>query len=121
MSEPRRHIVIPDCQVRPGVPIDHMDWAGRAIVEYKPDVVVIIGDFWDLPSLSMHDAPGSREAEGRNVRSDIDAGNEAFERLVAPMRKEMARLVSNKKKAWNPECHVVWGNHEDRLTRAISR
>jgi hypothetical protein len=117
----RRHLIIPDVQVKPGVDTTHLDWAAQAIIDYEPDVIVVIGDFWDLPSLSMHDAPGSKEAEGRNVKCDIDAGNEAFERLVRPMRAEMDRLIKNKKKQWNPECHFFFGNHEDRLTRAIFR
>lgn len=90
-------------------------------MEYKPDVIVVIGDWWDLPSLSTHDAPGSKEAEGRNVLSDIEAGNKGFELLVGPMRREMARIASNRKRKWQPECHFTLGNHEDRLTRAISR
>src|SRR4051812_29162536 len=42
----RMHLVIPDCQVKPGVRTDHMDWIGNFIVEKKPDVIVNIGDFW---------------------------------------------------------------------------
>ena len=117
----RRWLIIPDTQVRPGVDTKHIDWAAQAIVEYRPDVIIHIGDHWDLPSLSTHDAPGSKEAEGRRVKDDIDAGNEAFERLVAPMNAERLRLVSNHRKQWNPECHFFFGNHENRLTRAIFR
>jgi hypothetical protein len=112
----KRHLLIPDTQVRGGVDTKHIDWAAQAIVEYRPDVVVMIGDWWDLPSLSTHDAPGSKEAEGRRVSDDIDAGNEAFSRLVKPMNKYRKR---NRK--WNPQCHFLMGNHEHRLTRAIFR
>ena len=117
----RRHLVIPDAQIRAGTDLTHIDWAARAIVEYKPDVIVVMGDWWDLPSLSMHDAPGSKEAEGRRVKPDIDAGNEGFQRLIAPMKAEIARLIRNKEKQWHPECHFLFGNHEDRLSRAIFR
>lgn len=117
----RRHLIIPDTQIRPGVCTKHIDWAAEAILEYRPDVIIVMGDWWDLASLSTHDAPGSKEAEGRRVKPDIDAGNEAFERLVAPMNRERSRLVTNKKKQWNPECHFLFGNHEDRLSRAIFR
>lgn len=117
----RRHAIIPDGQLKPGDDLTHIKWAAEALVDYKPDVVVVIGDWWDLPSLSMHDAPGSKEAEGRNVMSDIEVGNEGFELLIGPMRKEQARLIKNHDKRWEPECHFLFGNHEDRLTRAISR
>lgn len=116
MDKPRRHIIIPDAQVRPGVDTTHVDWAAQAIVEYKPDVVIVMGDWWDMPSLSTHDSPGSKEAEGRRVKTDLDVGNEAFTRLIAPMQAAMKR-----DKKWKPECHFLFGNHEDRLTRAIFR
>lgn len=112
----KRHLLIPDTQVRSGVDTKHIDWAARAIVEYRPDVIVVIGDWFDLPSLSTHDAPGSKEAEGKRVAPDIDAGNEAFSRLVKPMNRYRKR---NSK--WNPQCHFLMGNHEHRLTRAIFR
>lgn len=112
---------MPDGQHRPGNDLTHVKWAAEAIVEYKPDVIVVIGDWWDLNSLSTHDAPGSKEAEGRRVKPDIDIGNEAFEILIAPMHKEQCRLLRNKRKPWKPECHFLMGNHEDRLTRAIFR
>ena len=117
----RRWLVIPDCQVKPGVDTTHITWAARAILEYRPDVIICIGDFWDLPSLSTHDAPGSKEAEGRRVLTDIEAGNNAFEDLVTPLQMEQLRLHAGKRKVYQPECHFLFGNHEDRLTRAIFR
>ena len=117
---PRRHLIIPDTQIRPGVDTSHIDWAAQAIVEYLPDVIVCLGDWYDLNSLSTHDAPGSKKAEGRRVKDDIDVGNEAFERLVAPMNREIARRKRRKIKAWNPECHFLFGNHCNRLSRAIN-
>jgi hypothetical protein len=96
-----------------------MDWAGQAIVEYMPDVVTVVGDFWDLPSLSGHEKPGSIHTEGQRIASDIEAGNAAFERLIAPMQAEIARRIRRKIKRWEPECHFLFGNHEDRLSRLI--
>ena len=115
----RRHLVIPDTQLKPGDDLLHIRWAGEAIVDYLPDVIVVMGDWWDMPSLSMHEGPGSKEAEGRNVKSDIDIGNEAFELLVQAMRKEFARRKSRRLAKWEPECHFLFGNHEARITRAI--
>lgn len=116
MNASKRIVIIPDTQIKPGVDTTHINWAAKAIVHYQPDYIIVIGDWWDLPSLSTHDAPGSKEAEGRRVKADIDVGNEAFERFVAPMNAER-----KKNKKWNPECHFLFGNHEDRLTRAIFR
>lgn len=80
-----------------------------------------MGDWWDMPSLSMHDLPGSKEAEGRNVLSDIEAGNAAFERLIAPMQRRQAMQVRDKQKLYRPRCEFLWGNHEDRISRTIAR
>lgn len=116
-----RHVIIPDTQIKPGVGTTHITWAVRACIDYRPDVIVILGDWWDLPSLSMHDLPGSKEANGRNVQCDIDAGNDAFALFAEPLQKERERLVIGKRARWNPRCEFLFGNHEHRMTRAISR
>ena len=115
----RRHLIIPDAQCRPGVPTDHIGWAAQALVDYRPDVIVVIGDWWDMPSLSRHESPGSLYMEGQRVVADIGVGNEQFARLVAPMNARCAQLKRNREKHWNPECHFLLGNHEDRITRAV--
>jgi hypothetical protein len=116
-----RHLIIPDTQIRPGCDTTHLDWAARAAIDYKPDVIAVMGDWWDLPSLSTHDAPGSKEAEGRRVMPDIDAGNEAFARFAGLIQREIDRIASNHKRRWLPRREFFFGNHENRLTRAIFR
>lgn len=115
----RRHLVIPDTQIRPGCDTRHIDWAAKAILDYLPDVIVVLGDWWDMHSLSTHDAAGSEDMEGANYMADIEAGCEAFARLVEPMRKEQARRIKGHLPRWNPECHFLTGNHENRISRAI--
>jgi hypothetical protein len=105
---PKRHFLIPDTQVKPGVPLVHFDWIGQAIKDYKPDVVVHLGDHWDFPSLSSWSAPGSLDMEGRRYEDDLQAGNEALRRLHKAMGKFAGRKV------------LLRGNHEDRLTRALN-
>lgn len=121
ISSARRHLIIPDAQIGPGVPTEHIEWAAQAIVRYQPDVLVVIGDWWDMPTLSSYEKPGSKFMEGRRIQDDVDVGNEAFRRLVAPMEAEQARRVAGKRKYWNPEKHFFFGNHEDRITRALSQ
>ncbi len=115
----RKHLIIPDTQVRPGVPTDHIDWVAEAIVEYLPDAIIHIGDHWDFPSLNQHDKPGAKILEGARYQNDLDAGNEAFARLVAPMRKEIARRIKNHDPRWNPTTDFCEGNHENRADRAV--
>lgn len=119
LSPNRRHLIIPDAQIKPGVDTRHIDWAAQAIVDYRPDVIVVIGDWWDMPSLNGHVSPGSMEKEGARYVHDLEAGNEAFKRLVAPMYAEIERVRQNKKKHWNPVTKFLFGNHEDRITRAV--
>lgn len=121
MTEPKRHFLIPDTQVRPGVPLDHLAWVAQALLDYRPDTIVHIGDHWDMPSMSMHDAPGSLIMEGARYDDDIKVGNDAFETLCKPMELEQARLARNKKKVWSPRKVFCFGNHEGRVTRAISK
>ena len=34
-----KHLIIPDTQVKPGTPINHLGWAGQYAVDKKPDDV----------------------------------------------------------------------------------
>lgn len=115
----RRHLVIPDPQISSIVPTNHIDWAAQAVVEYKPDVVIVLGDWWDMSALSSYEKPGSKQTEGQRIKLDIEAGNEAFRRFVAPMTAERARLIRNKERQWNPELHFLMGNHEARIDRLV--
>ena len=47
-----KHFILPDCQVKPGVDTNYLEHIGKYLVEKKPDVIVCIGDFADMPSLS---------------------------------------------------------------------
>lgn len=116
----RRHMVIADTQIRPGVPTKHMEWAGRWAAEHRPDVIVHIGDHWDFPSLSAHDAPGSMKMEGARYDADVDSGNDAFRLLAAPIQAEIDRRITKHRKRWTPERHFLFGNHENRINRAMN-
>lgn len=109
----KRHFIIPDTQVRPGVPLDHLDWAAKAVIDYEPTSLHIMGDWHDMPSLSSYDKPGSKRMEGARYRADIDAGNDAHQRFISPIRKHRSLWRRMEKKKYT-------GNHEDRISRAIS-
>lgn len=117
----RRHFIIPDTQVRKGAPTEHISWAAQAAIDYKPDVIVHLGDHWDMPSISAWDAPGSKRMEGARYEDDIQSGNDAFRLLAGPIAAEIQRLKRRKQKQWNPELHFLLGNHENRVERAISK
>lgn len=109
-------MVIPDVQVKPGVPTEHLSAAGEWAAEKRPDVIVCIGDFADMPSLSFYDK-GKASFEGRRYTEDIKATKDAMELLMAPIRREIAR---RKYKQWNPRLILTIGNHEERIDRVTN-
>jgi hypothetical protein len=102
--------VIPDTQVRRGVPIEHIKWAGMYFARKQPDVLMCLSDWWDMPSLNRHDAIGSMNRWNRSYRDDVDAGIEARE----VFENELAKAPGYK-----PKKEEVEGNHEDRIDQAI--
>ena len=113
-----KHLVIPDTKVKPNSPTDHLRWAGLYAAEKKPDVIVHIGDHFDMPSLSSWDV-GKKSFEGRRYKDDIEAGIHAMEVFLQPIRDEQQRLKVNKHKQWRPRMVYTLGNHENRIERAI--
>lgn len=108
-SGPRRHFIIPDVQAKPGVPLEHLEWAGKYIAEHRPDVIVCIGDFADLESLSHYDK-GKKSFEGRRYKSDLAAAHEAMELLMVP-------IIACED--YHPRLVLTLGNHENRINRAV--
>jgi hypothetical protein len=105
----RMHMVIPDTQVKPGVSTDHLEWAGNYASEKLPDVIVMIGDWWDMPSLSSYDK-GKMSFEGRRYVDDIKSGRRAMERFLEPLSKV---------KDYKPRLVFTLGNHEHRIVRYV--
>ena len=113
-----RHLVIPDTQVKPDNEWTHMIWAARYAVATKPDVIVHLGDHWDMPSLSSYDV-GKKSFEGRRYSLDVKAGNEAMQAFMDVIKAEQARLRKHKKRMWKPRLVFTIGNHEHRIDRAV--
>lgn len=115
-----RILVIPDTQVREGVPLEHLSWAGEAICEYRPDVVVHLGDHADMPSLSSHDVKGSKYFEGLRYKTDIQVAKDAMKLLLKPLRDLQSKQKKNKDKVYKPRMVLTLGNHENRIDRAVN-
>lgn len=110
----RKHLVIPDTQVKPGVATHHLEWIGNYCAEKHPDVIVQIGDFADMKALSSWDK-GKKSAENARYAADIEAARDALGRLTRPIRAEMKRQRGR----WKPRLVLTLGNHEDRITRFV--
>lgn len=77
--QPETILVIPDTQVKPGVPINHLGAAGKLAKEEGCDGAVHLGDHWDLPSFSSYESSLEKGVAKRSRKADIDAGNKALE------------------------------------------
>jgi hypothetical protein len=119
-NKPRRHLVIPDQQCKPGVASEQIDWIAQYAVEKRPDVIVIIGDWADMPSLSSYDV-GMKSFEGRTYRDDILAANDALQRFMGPIDKEVKRRREFHRTRWEPRIICTLGNHENRINVAIEK
>lgn len=110
------HLIIPDTQMKEGVPDDHLHWIGQYIVDRKPDVVVHLGDHWDMPSLSSYDK-GKIQFEGRRYEKDIQAGNDSFAILTKYIKEfNKRRTPANQ---YHPRLVFLMGNHCYRIELAI--
>lgn len=103
------HLVIPDGHAHPDHHNKRANWVGGLIADLKPDVVVNIGDMFDMPSMSGYDR-GKKSFWGKTYKKDLDAGKDFDDRLWHIVRK-------NKKK--KPYSVFFEGNHEYRLKRGI--
>jgi len=111
-------LVIPDVQVKPDQDFEFLKCIGRYIVDKKPQTIVCLGDFADMPSLSEYDK-GKKSFEGRMYTRDIEAAKVAMDTLLDPIREEQERLRRNKEKQYKPRMVMVLGNHENRIEKAI--
>lgn len=109
-------LILPDAQVKPGVDLSHIAHAGKLIVDEQPDVIVNIGDWFDLPSLSSYDK-GMLSAEGRRLHQDMKAGRDAMDVLFKPLRAFQSDQKARKKKVYQPRLIYTIGNHEERIQR----
>jgi len=112
-----RHLVIPDVQLRPGDDTKFLTAIGNYIVAKQPDVVVCLGDFADMPSLSSYDV-GKKSFEGRRYKADIFAAQEGMEALLEPLVNYNRGRKRSKHSQYVPKLILTLGNHEHRISRA---
>ena len=102
-------LVIADTQVKPTESLEYILWVGKYIHDTKPDIILMIGDWWDFPSLSSYDK-GKASSEGRRFVDDLTAGNKGLELL---------ELEINKDPSYKPRKVFCKGNHEHRVDRYV--
>jgi len=119
-NQPRKHLVIPDAQVKPGVPLDHLTALGNYIVAKQPHVIVMIGDWADMSSLCSYDY-GKKVFEGRRYKADIAVSKIAMEKLLSPIAEYNKQQKKKGKKQYKPRKVLTLGNHEERINKAVDQ
>lgn len=114
-----KHLVLPDVQAKPGHDFSYLNKIGQYIVAKKPDKIICLGDFADMPSLSSYDI-GKKSFEGRRYVADVAAAHTAMRSLLSPMWEFNERARKNKEKQYKPELILTLGNHENRINRAVN-
>lgn len=115
-------LCIPDTQIRPdNLELNRplLEAVGQLIVDWRPDVVVHIGDHFDMKSLCHYDFPKNNRMvfDGEEVKADVGAGKQGLYAILEPLYQLQQRQAWNKKKIYNPELHFTMGNHEQRVDR----
>lgn len=110
----KRILVLPDVQAKPGNDFSYLRRIGMYALEKKPDILVVGGDFADMPSLSSYDR-GKKSFEGRRYRRDIEAAQFAMQAFLGPIEEHNKTA----KRPYTPRKVLVYGNHEFRICRAI--
>jgi len=111
--------VIPDTQCKPSVDMTYLGHIGQYLVDKKPDVIVQIGDFADMESLSSYDV-GKKTFEGRRYKADIQAAHAGMQQLLAPIQEFNFIAKKNGKKQYKPRMVLTMGNHEARIDKATN-
>lgn len=105
----KRYLVIPDPHATPGRSNKRADYLGKLIVDSKPDVVVLLGDLFDMSSLSSYDR-GKKSFQGRTYSADVASGIEFNDRVWSIVRQSKKKM---------PRRIALIGNHEQRIDRTI--
>jgi len=114
-TEPIDILVIGDAHADPRHDNERFTWLGRAIVELQPAVVVDIGDWAEMGSLSSYDPIHKLMQGGLRLRDDLDVALDARQRVHA----ELAAHNKGRRRKYRPELLAALGNHEYRIIRAI--
>lgn len=115
----KKHLYLPDCQVRAGDSLTFLNAIGNYITEKRPDVIICGGDFADMPSLSSYDQ-GKKSFEGRRYTTDVSAAREGMKALLGPIWELNKKAKQGHRERYNPQMVLTLGNHENRINRAVN-
>jgi predicted phosphodiesterase len=92
---------------------------GNFIVDRAPDHIVQLGDWLNLDSINFFHKAKPLLKEGLRLKDDIEAGIDAYELTMEPIRAHNKKLGRSKKKKYEPKLYWFNGNHEERTIRYV--
>jgi hypothetical protein len=106
----KRILVIPDTQCKPNGDITHIKAAANFAVRKQVDIIVTLGDWWDMESLSVYNT--RKQSEGLRIKDDVEAGMDAMNAFMDIINKGFSK---------KPRLVFTHGNHsmQVRLPRFI--
>lgn len=111
-------LIIPDPHASPAYDNKRFLALGRMIIDKKPDIIVCLGDFADMPSISTHNSVEA--AEGMRYQLDIDSAHKAMDTLFDPIDQFNKHQILNRKRQYKPNLYMLGGNHEHRIDTLCS-
>lgn len=123
-SQGKTILVIPDSHAKPGISNERYDWLNKLIWDRRPNIVIELGDFADMESLSSYDK-GKLSGQNRHVGNDLDWAVDARKRLTKGLvgKADTLRVGCDKKKGnrWGDlRLVALGGNHENRLDKYVN-
>jgi hypothetical protein len=108
-----------DAHVRPGISLERFKWLVRYAFDKRPDIIVDMGDWADMPSLSSYDQ-GKKSFEGRRFHEDIRAALASREVVRAEFARCNQGFRAKKQVQYNPRKVSLGGNHDEgRINRVV--
>lgn len=112
MGDLLKVLVIPDAHIHQDSNLERFDKLGNYIAKEKPEVIISMGDFVSMQSISHWDAHKKLTMEGRRYRLDMNKGKEALSKLFSPLYAIQRRQKELKEKQYRPRVIYLEGNHE---------
>lgn len=110
MSKGINMLCVGDPHLAPGYDSNRMTVAGQMAVHTKADVVVLIGDVGDMPSLNTH--RNKLEMETSRYKDDCDAVKEGIADFLRPLHAAKKKMPM---RVW------IGGNHENYIRRFVEQ
>lgn len=101
-------IILPDVHLTEELPKDYLP-VREFIKEFKPNKVILLGDFMDVSSLSAWDMDKKRLMEGRRFKKEVDTANNELDFLQKYTKDKEEGVV------------YLFGNHESRTEKYLDK